>query len=188
MAVPIRTLTHESEYAGKSAVLALGMFDGVHIGHRALISRAAEIARETGADCVVCTFDRHPRSVIFPGSEPAPLTTTQEQLAIFSELGADAALIKPFTRELAGVEAGEFMESLVRHTRATALVCGRDYSFGRGGRGDPELLARMASGFGFRLEVLDYVMDEGDVVSSTLIRSLIARGDTRRAMKLLGRR
>lgn len=182
------TIAHETEYSGDGAVLALGMFDGVHLGHRALIGRAADMAKALDADMMVCTFDRHPRSVLFPGSEPAPLTTTGEQLAIFRELGADYALIKPFTPEFAGVDAVDFIESLVSAAKVRGIVCGRDYSFGKGGKGGAELLEKLSGRLGYRLEVLDYVMDGDDVISSTLIRRLIAEGDTDRATRLLGRR
>lgn len=183
----MKIIKNEREYTGPGAVLALGMFDGVHIGHRALIARAVEMARELGAESMVCTFDRHPRSVLFPENAPTPLMTTDEQLAAFTELGVDWALVKPFTRAFADMEPEAYITSLVWGTYARGIVCGEDYSFGRGGRGNTDMLREMAEEYGFRLEVLDCVRDGGDVVSSTLIRALIADGDTARADRLLGR-
>lgn len=183
----MRTITNEREYTGKGAVLALGMFDGVHIGHRALITCAVEMAKEMGVDSMVCTFDRHPRSVLFPDRAPMPLMTKDEQLAEFEKLGVDWALVKPFDRKFADVPAEEYITSLIWATYAQGIVCGRDYSFGRGGKGTAAMLAELSCEFGYRLEVIGDVMDGNDVVSSTLIRALIANGDTARADKLMGR-
>lgn len=183
----MRIIRNERDYTGPGAVLALGMFDGVHIGHRALISRAVALAGELGAESMVCTFDRHPRSVLFPENAPEMLMTTDEQLAAFRELGVDWALVKPFTRAFADVEPEAYITSLVWGTYARGIVCGENYTFGKGGRGNTDMLREMAEELGFRLEVLESVRDGGDVVSSTLIRSLIADGDTARADRLLGR-
>lgn len=183
----MRIITNEREYTGPGAVLALGMFDGVHIGHRALIRRAVDISRELECDSMLCTFDRHPRSVLFPERAPKPLMTGKEQLEAIASLGVDWALVKPFDRAFANVSAEEYITSLVWATYARGIVCGEDYSFGRGGLGGPDMLREMSEEFGFRLEVLPCVKDGGDVVSSTLIRRLIEEGDIARAMRLLGR-
>ncbi|MBQ4089415.1 MAG: FAD synthetase family protein [Clostridia bacterium] len=183
----MRIITDEREYTGKGAVLALGMFDGVHIGHRALIGRAVEMAKEIGVDSMVCTFDRHPRSVLFPDNAPVPLMTQDEQLAEFEKLGVDWALVKPFDRKFAAVPAEDYITSLIWATYAQGIVCGGDYSFGRGGKGNPAMLAELSCEYGYRLEVLDCIKDGDDIVSSTLIRALIANGDTARADRLLGR-
>ena len=183
----MKIITNEKEYTGHGAVLALGMFDGVHIGHRALIGRAVDMAREMGMDSMVCTFDRHPRSVLFPDRAPVPLMTREQQLAEFEKLGVDWALVKPFDRKFADVPAEEYITSLIWATYAQGIVCGDDYSFGRGGKGSPAMLAELSCEFGYRLEVLECIKDGDDVVSSTLIRALIANGDTARADRLLGK-
>lgn len=183
----MKRITDEREYTGRGAVLALGMFDGVHIGHRALISRAVEMAREMGVDSMVCTFDKHPRSVLFPENAPMPLMTREEQLAEFEKMGVDWALVKPFDRKFADVSAEEYITSLIWATYAQGIVCGGDYSFGKGGKGGKAMLAELSCEFGYRLEVIDSVTDGEDVVSSTLIRTLIANGDTARADRLMGR-
>lgn len=182
----MRIITNEREYTGPGAVLALGMFDGVHIGHRALIRRAVEMARERECDSMLCTFDRHPRSVLFPDNAPVPLMTQEEQLAEIEKLGVDWALVKPFDRKFANMPAEEYITSLVWATYARGIVCGGDYSFGKGGKGGPDMIRTLSHEFGFRLEIMDCVRDGDDVVSSTLIRRLIAEGDMARANRLLG--
>ena len=183
----MKVISHEREYRGPGAVLALGMFDGVHIGHRALIRRAVEMAREMGVESMVCTFDRHPRSVLFPDRAPVPLMTREEQLAEFEKLGADWALIKKFDMEFADVAADVYVASLVDATHAKGIVCGENYTFGKGGLGNPDMLEELSDAFDYRLEVLGSVKEGGEVVSSTLIRSLIKNGDLARADRLLGR-
>ncbi len=183
----MKVISHEREYRGPGAVLALGMFDGVHIGHRALIKRAVDIARDMGVESMVCTFDRHPRSVLFPDRAPVPLMTGEEQLREFEKLGADWALIKKFDMEFADVAADMFIASLADATCAKGIVCGENYTFGKGGIGNPDMLRELSEELGYRVEVLGSVKDGGDVVSSTLIRALIKNGDLARADRLLGR-
>jgi len=183
----LRIIGNEREYSGSGTVLALGMFDGLHLGHRALIGRAAELARELGAESMVCTFDRHPRSVLFPGKAPAPLMTREQQLSEFEKLGMDWALIKHFDMEFADMAADVFIASLVSATKARGIVCGGNYSFGKGGAGGPDMLRELSGAFNYRLEVLPPVKDNGEMVSSTLIRALIKNGDLARADRLLGR-
>jgi riboflavin kinase/FMN adenylyltransferase len=183
----MKVITDEKLYVGAGAVLALGMFDGVHLGHRALIRRAVALARKRKLDAMVCTFDRHPMRVIRPGSAPEMLMTVEERLKAFQELGADWALVKPFTRELADVEAEVYLRGLVAATKARAVVAGENYSFGRAGRGDARLIRALAEELGFEPVIMKSVREGGDVVSSTLIRRLLAEGEDERAARLLGR-
>jgi riboflavin kinase/FMN adenylyltransferase len=180
-------ITGEEQYTGKGAVLALGMFDGVHLGHRSLINRAVELAREMDADAMVCTFDRHPLSVIKPEAAPEALMSLEERLGIFEELGADWALVKPFTMEFANMEAEKFLEELASLTHARAIVCGENYSFGRGGRGGSAMIEEMAHKLGYRPVIMKSVRIGGEMVSSTLIRRLLSEGETQRARELLGK-
>ena len=184
----MKVITDEKQYTGPGAVLALGMFDGVHLGHRALIARVQEMARAEKAESMVCTFDVHPLSVLAPEKAPAPLTDVAGRLEIFRQLGLDWALVKPFTPALAAQEPEFFLESLTRCTRARGVVCGENYTFGRGGRGNADLLRRLGREWGFQVEIVESVTDEGEVVSSTLIRSLLKNGQRERALRLLGRR
>jgi len=165
--------------------VALGMFDGVHIGHQKLIREAVNLAKRLDAQCVVCTFDRHPLSVIRPEATPVPLLTLEENLAKFEALGADAALIKGFTREFAQAEPEDFLASIVSDMRICAIVAGENYTFGRRGRGNADMLLDMQDKLGYRAVIVPPVMDGDVVASSTYIRSLLKNGETAHAERLM---
>ena len=182
----MQILRDENDYTGPGAVVALGTFDGVHIGHQKLIATAIRLARANGLDAAVCTFDRHPFAVLRPEREPQALLTPAEKLEKLACLGADVALVLPFTREFAAQPAREFLERLVRGLRARALVVGENYTFGYGGAGNSELIRALAPELGYEAVVVEAVTDEGEVVSSTLIRRLMETGDLERVERLLG--
>ena len=173
------------EFAGRASVVALGMFDGVHIGHQKLIRTAIELAKQMNAQSIVCTFDRHPLSVLCPERAPEPLLTLEENLQKFEQLGADAVLIQPFSREFASVLPEDYIESLVDDLRAKAIVIGENYTFGREGRGDARMVRQLAAKYGYRAKVVEPVTDSEGLISSTRIRSLLRNGETNRAMQLL---
>ena len=175
----------EREYTGKASVLALGTFDGVHIGHAALIRRAHDIAADMGADCVVCTFDRHPLAVLHPERAPAQLSTLEERCAKFARLGADYALVRHFTLDVAHEDAREYLASLVKNMRAVAVVVGENHRFGYHGQGDAPPHRRNERAHGLRRRHRPPVYEQGELVSSTLIRRLLKEGQTARAQKLL---
>ncbi len=181
----MKILHSEAEFTGRASVAALGMFDGVHIGHQSLIRRAVALARELDAECVVCTFDRHPLSVLRPDCAPAPLLSLEENLEKFARLGADYALVKPFTREFAAMPPEEYLCALTRDMRACAVVAGENYTFGAGGRGDAALIRGMAAELGYRAEIVPPVMDGKVMCSSTRIRRLIEAGETEHARRLM---
>ena len=181
----MRIIDSETEFSGAASVLALGMFDGVHRAHQALIRRATELASEMGAKSVVCTFDKNPLCVLAPDRAPEMLLSLDERLKKIASLGADYALVTPFTRELADQPAREFLAGLVRGLRARAVVAGFNYTFGSRAAGNAELVRSMGREMGFQAEILPAVLDEGERVSSTLIRELLQRGDTERARRLL---
>ncbi len=181
----MRIIHSEAEFDAPAAVVALGMFDGVHIGHQALIRRAVALARELGAASVVCTFDRHPLSVLCPGRAPAALLPLEENLKKFERLGAEFALVQAFTREYGQTPPEDFLCRLTRDLRARAVVAGENYTFGAGGRGDAALIREMAPGLGYRAEIVPPVMDGNVMCSSTLIRDLLARGETAHAERLM---
>lgn len=177
---------HSAEaYDGGNSVVALGMFDGVHIGHQKLIRTAVELARQMKAQCLVCTFDRHPLSLLRPELAPEPLLTLEENLQKFEQLGADAVLIQPFTKEFADMLPEDYIESLVDGLNARAIVIGENYSFGRGGRGNAPLVKQLARKYGYRARIVEPVEDEEGMVSSTRIRSMIRNGEIERANVLL---
>lgn len=180
----MKVFTGISDYDLGDSVVALGTFDGVHAGHRALIRRAIEIARAEDWKCAVCTFDRHPLEVLCPERTPKQLMTLKEKLRAFEALGADAAVVQPFTREAANTDAEVYLRELARALRVKCVVVGFNYTFGAGGRGNADMIRRLAPQLGFRAEILAAVRDGCDVVSSTLIRSLIESGDEARAERL----
>ena len=181
----MRIIHDEAEFTGRQAVLALGMFDGVHIGHQALIRRAVALAGELDAQSVVCTFDRHPLSVLFPEKAPAPLLSLSDNLAKFERLGADWALVQAFTPEYGATPPEDFLRRLVSDFRVRAIVAGENYTFGAGGRGDAALIRSMADALGYRAEIVPPVMDGDVMCSSTRIRQLIEAGETAHAARLL---
>ena len=174
-----------SDFPDAASVVALGMFDGVHIGHQALIRRAVALARSLDAKCVVCTFDRHPLSVLFPDRAPAPLLPLSENLKKFEALGADFALVQAFTPEYGATPPADFLRALVRDYRVRAIVAGENYTFGAGGSGDAALIRRMAVELGCRAEIVPPVMDGDVMCSSTWIRQMIEAGETEHARRLL---
>lgn len=181
----MKILHSEEEFTGKSSVVALGMFDGVHIGHQKLIRTAVQMAKDLDAQCVVCTFDRHPLSVIRPESAPETLLTLRQNMEKFEQLGADAALIKPFTKEFAGMCPEDYLELLVDRLKAKVIVIGENYTFGRGGRGNAEMIRSLSTKYGYRAKIVEPVCDGEGMVSSSRIRALLREGRTEEAQKLL---
>lgn len=181
----MNVIRSESEFGGARSVVALGMFDGVHIGHQMLIREAVKLAGETGANCVVCTFDRHPLSVLRPDKAPVPLLTLEENIAKFAALGADHTLVKPFTKDFAAVEAEDFLRSLVKDMRVCGIVAGENYTFGRMGRGNADMLRSMQHELGFRAVIVPPVMDGDVMASSTRVRALMSAGERAHAERLL---
>lgn len=177
---------HSAEaFTGSASVVALGMFDGVHIGHQKLIRTAVELARQMKAQCLVCTFDRHPLSLLRPDRAPEPLLSLEENLNKFEQLGADVVLIQPFTRAFANMLPEDYIESLVDDLRARAVVIGENYTFGCEGRGNAPLVKQLARKYGYRARIVEPVVDEEGMVSSTCIRNMLRNGEIERANALL---
>lgn len=169
------------------AVVTLGVFDGVHLGHRAVLSRTVERAAELGVTAGVVTFDVHPDQVLY-GSDPCFLTSLAHRLRLIEELGVGCALVLTFDRALACTPAREFARRVFRQGfKARAVVMGRESRFGRDGEGDARNLARWGRDWGLEVEVVEPVCVDGEPVSSTRIRRAVARGDLDQAKALLGR-
>ena len=181
----MRVWRSEADYDLQACAVALGTFDGVHIGHQALIHRAMELARELNAASVVYTFDRHPLSVLCPERAPRELMTLEQKLHKLEELGVDGVLVKPFTAEFAAMEPVRYLEMLTSELRARAVVAGFNYTFGARGRGNAAMIQSEAARLGYRAEIVDAVTDGEDTVSSTLIRALRDRGEIARAERLM---
>ncbi|WP_336645253.1 bifunctional riboflavin kinase/FAD synthetase [Microbacterium sp. USHLN186] len=171
-------------------VVAIGKFDGVHVGHRAVIERMAQDARSVGARTVAVTFDRNPLEVLRPELCPENVVSTERKLALLGELDLDATLVLTFDEALAGLPAEDFVRDiLVESLHAAVVLVGRDFRFGRGGAGDPALLRRLGAQYDFTVDVIDDVASAGDGrrVSSTWVRELLAAGDVAQAATVLGR-
>jgi len=173
--------------AAKGAVLTLGNFDGVHLGHRAVINQARELARDQAAPVGVLTFEPHPRSVFMPESPPFRLTPFRSKFRRLSELGIDLLVSLRFNPDLFHKPAEDFVRDvLCDGLAARHLVVGYDFVFGHKRSGDAKLLCDMAGEHGFKVSIVEPVAQGDDVFSSTLIRLNLEAGRVRRAGDLLG--
>lgn len=167
-----------------AAAVAIGNFDGVHVGHRALIERAKQL----GPRAVALTFDPHPGAVFSPTGAPVALTTLARKLELLGEAGADATVVEPFTRELGCQSAEAFVDDILLGTlHATSVVVGYDFRYGAQRAGTTDTLRERLAGRGVALEVIPPVEVDGVVASSTKIRAQLAAGDMSGAARLLGR-
>jgi len=172
------------------SVIAIGKFDGVHAGHRAVIEKLRQQAAASGARAVAVTFDRNPLAVLRPDLCPENVVTVERKLELLGELGLDATLVLTFDAELAARSPEDFVDDiLVAALKVSTVLVGDDFRFGRGGAGTPALLAAMGPGRGFTVEVVDDVFLPGSDrrVSSTWIRELLMSGDVAAATAVLGR-
>ncbi|MCK3768401.1 bifunctional riboflavin kinase/FAD synthetase [Microbacterium aerolatum] len=174
---------------GRSAV-AIGKFDGVHAGHRAVIERLKADAAASGARSVTVTFDRNPLALLRPELCPENVVSTDRKLELLGALGIDATLVLTFDKELASHSAEQFVEEiLVGALHVSTVLVGQDFRFGHRGAGTPELLRELGPKYGFSVDVVDDVYVEGSErrVSSSWIRELLAEGDVATATQVLGR-
>lgn len=172
----------------RGTAVAIGKFDGVHLGHRALIADIAAVAERRGLDPLVFTFANNPLSYLRPEICPEPIMSRAQRLEALEGAGATACVMLPFDASLAEVPAEEFVERvLVAQLRARHLCVGRDFRFGHRGAGDVELLARVGGRLGFSVEVIPEVEDpELGRVSSSRIREAILQGDVGTAERMMG--
>ena len=169
-------------------VLAIGNFDGVHLGHAALVRQLADAAARLQSVPTVLTFEPHPREFFVPASAPARLTTLREKLELLGDSGASQAMICPFNAAFAALSADEFIERvLVRSLQVKHLIIGDDFRFGRGRVGDFAMLQAAGTRFGFTVETMLSVTVDGERVSSSAVRAALAAGEMERAARLLGR-
>jgi riboflavin kinase/FMN adenylyltransferase len=169
-------------------VVTIGVFDGVHRGHQALIGRGLDRARELGLPLVVVTFDPHPSEVVRPGSHPPVLTPVWRKAELVEELGVDAFCVLPFNTEFSRLPADEFVHVvLVERLHAAAVVVGENFRFGHKAAGDLGLLRTLGTRFGFSTEGVGMLRDDDVTLSSTFVRSSIDAGDVGQAAKALGR-
>lgn len=172
----------------RGGVVAIGKFDGLHIGHRALIEVAARKADELGAPLGVVTFEPHPRAVFEPDAQPFRLDTTEARARLLAELGVDVLLNQSFDREFAQLSAEEFVQQvLIDGMQVSHVVVGYDFRFGKQRRGDPQMLIELGEEKGFGVTVVDQVTVGGEVAGSTSVRAHISAGRPRAAARILGR-
>jgi phosphoribosyl 1,2-cyclic phosphate phosphodiesterase len=179
-----------SRYAasGRGSVIAIGTFDGIHLGHQKVLEFAIGRAKETGAVATALTFEPPPVKVLRPEMAPARISTNQQRMDWFGAVGMEAAVVLPFTKELAALSPEEFVKQiLVRQLKVRAVVVGDNFRFGSRQAGDVKFLREMGMREGFEVVVHAPVKLDGEVVSSTLIRKLVSEGDVRHAARLLGR-
>ena len=172
----------------RGTVVTIGAYDGVHLGHRAVIAEMGRLAAERGCETAVVTFDRHPATVVRPDSAPKLLTDLDQKLELLASTGVDYTLVVHFDRERSQESAEDFVhEVLAGCLNARGVVVGHDFHFGRGRAGNVALLAAMGGDLGFDVLGLRLTEGGGEPISSTRIRGLLAGGDVRGAASLLGR-
>jgi len=170
------------------SVVTVGTFDGVHLGHRAVLEEIARRGRAMGRRAVLLTFDPHPLWVIRPEAAPRLLTLPVEKRDLLAESDLDYVVFLHFTAELSRYSPRRFVEEiLLRRLRVRELVIGYDHGFGRGRSGDAETLSEIGRELGFEVDVVPPVLLEGDPISSTRIRRAILEGDLESARRGLGR-
>jgi riboflavin kinase / FMN adenylyltransferase len=170
------------------ATVTVGSFDGVHLGHQAVLREIARRAKEAGRASLLVTFDPHPLEVVNPKAAPPLLTTGPERLEILAQSPLDYVMLLRFDRHLAELTPEEFVRDvLLARCQVKELVIGHDHGFGRGRSGDVETLRRLGKSHGFEVDVVDPVDFGGQHVSSSRIRRAVAGGDLATAAAMLGR-
>jgi riboflavin kinase/FMN adenylyltransferase len=172
----------------RAPAVAIGNFDGVHLGHRALVDRARAAAAAQGGESVALTFEPHPAEVLAPQQAPRRITTTARKLELLAAAGVDVCVVEPFDRALASLSPAEFAGGVLAGALgARCIVVGHDFTFGKGRAGTTDTLHELGRAHGFEVDVVAPVAVGGAVVSSTRVRACIAGGDLAGACALLGR-
>jgi riboflavin kinase/FMN adenylyltransferase len=171
------------------AVAAIGNFDGVHLGHRAVIGRAEALARSLGRPACVLTFEPHPRAYFRPGEPLFSLTPEPVKLALLDHFGLDGAIVVPFDAVMAATSAHDFLaDLLVGRLGLSGVVAGYDFHFGHDREGAPAFLLEHGRALGLAVEIVERLALQGGPVSSTAVRRALAEGDVEQAARLLGYR
>lgn len=173
----------------KGSVVTIGVFDGVHIGHRSVIRRVVERAHKLKLKSVILTFDPHPLKILRPASKIPSLISLSHRTKLIRELGADTLIVVNFTKSFARLSPGTFLKDvLVKRLGSREAYVGSNFYFGRGASADVNKFKNLAKSYGIRIKIVRPVKVSGKVVSSSLIRKLISKGDLGPASRLLGRR
>jgi phosphoribosyl 1,2-cyclic phosphate phosphodiesterase len=174
--------------ANCGSTLAIGNFDGIHLGHQAILRAVASRAAASNAVATVLTFDPTPQKILRPESAPLRISTTEQRVRCFGALAVNAAVVIPFSHEIAKLSPQEFVDEILVHDlQVRAVFVGENFRFGHKQAGDARLLSQLGAERGFDVVVLPPVLYKGEIVSSTIIRREIACGDVAHAARLLGR-
>lgn len=169
------------------SIVTIGVFDGVHRGHRQLIERASQLADERGVPAVMVTFDPHPLSVFLPERAPLMLTTLEQRLELAKSMGIDATLVVDFTSELVGLNPQQYFEELLKGVlKASAVVVGENFTFGKDAAGTADTARELGKRFGIDVEIVTLLHDDGMRICSSTIRDFLSTGDVERAAWALG--
>jgi riboflavin kinase/FMN adenylyltransferase len=170
------------------SVLTLGNFDGLHLGHQELVRMIIRRAREVGALSMVVTFRPHPLKILAPEKCPPLISIYEEKIRLFERLGIDVLVKIPFTLEFSSMSPEDFVRDILCDTLgAREIFVGNNYRFGRGREGDIQKLRTLGEKYGFTVREIEQIAVDGEVISSTKIRTLLRQGDVEHAAKLLGR-
>jgi len=178
---------HAAPACAGGSVVTIGTFDGVHLGHQALIARLTAHAAHLALPAVLLTFEPMPREYFAPDAPPARLTTLRERLAVLADLGVTYTWLLRFGEGLRNLSADGFAEFLARDLRARLIVVGHDFRFGKNGAASAPMLAAAGRRLGFEVEVLAPVTQGGERISSSAVRAALLRADFAAAQRLLGR-
>ena len=172
----------------QSQVVAIGNFDGVHLGHRSLFARATARAKKFGLQAAALTFRPHPLKLLFPDRRIFLITSYERKADLIASCGIDNLVLAPFDHQFADLTANDFVENvLVRHLGAAVVIVGDNYTFGRNREGSLNRLQELGRKHGFKVEVASPCLVDGELVSSTKIREAIMQGKIERASRFLGR-
>jgi riboflavin kinase/FMN adenylyltransferase len=176
----------------RNPVVTTGSFDGVHLGHRAILKRIKRLAREIGGETVLITFDPHPRKVLFPESASKNLkliTSQKEKISLLEKTGLDILIILPFTKAFSRMSSADFVKNiLVNRIRVKIVVIGFNHHFGHNREGNVDYLYQMGDKFGFRVEQIPEQELHHETISSTKIRKALSEGNIQQANAYLGYR
>lgn len=185
--MPIIYGTEHYHSAGKPLYLGLGNFDGVHLGHRALLSKLISDANENNALSCVLLFNPHPHDYFFPEQKLHLITSIEERISLLNKLGIHTVIIEPFNSQIAGLSPEEFVERiLINRLKISGVYAGFNYSFGSDAAGNTESLKEFGKQYGFNVHITERVDFSGETVSSTRIRSLLEHNDRQTAFFCMG--
>ncbi len=182
----MQTITDITQRQPTPAVVTIGSFDGIHLGHQAIIKSVVESAKEKGVAAVALTFEPSPREVLRPGQPIAYLTRLPEKIRLLEKTGLDELVVVPFTKELSQVEAPDFIKWVRQYLPFIEMWEGEDFALGHGRTGNTQVLAALGSEMDFTMQIAPLVEIDGQPVSSTRIRQAVMSGDVEAAIRLLG--